>query len=112
MFILFQIVCKLHFDKATWHLPNNPQNVNRDINNEDIVSYRNKSLLSCVFALVVKQLILQFFVWMCLLILRSGDVEINTGPGVSSTPRLLTSDTSLSNDFLRIIFYMLKYSKF
>jgi hypothetical protein len=102
MFILFQIVCKLHFDKATWHLPNNPQNVNRDINNEDIVSYRNKSLLSCVFASVVKQLILQFFVWMCLLILRSGDVEINPGPGVSSTPRLLTSDTSLSDDCLRI----------
>jgi hypothetical protein len=39
---------------------------------------------------------------MCLLILRSGDVEINPGPGVSSTPRLLTSDTSLSDDCLRI----------
>jgi len=94
MFILFQIICKLHFDKATWHLPNNPQTVNRDINNEDIVSYRNKSLLSCVFALVIKQLILQFFVWMCLLILRSGDVEINPGPGVSPTPSLTsTNDT-------------------
>jgi hypothetical protein len=40
MFILFQIICKLHFDKATWHLPNNPKDVNRDINNEEIVSYR------------------------------------------------------------------------
>ena len=41
---------------------------------------------------------------MCLLILRSGDVEINPKPGVSSTPSLLTStnDTSLSDDFLRI----------
>jgi hypothetical protein len=65
MFILFQIICKLHFDKATWHLPNNPQNVNRDINNEDIVSYRNKSLLFCVFASVVKQLILQIFLCGC-----------------------------------------------
>jgi hypothetical protein len=91
MFILFQIICKLHFDKATWHLPNNPQNVNRDINNEDIVSYRNKSLLSCVFASVVKQLIFQFCVWMCLLILRSGDVEINPGPGVSPTSSLTST---------------------
>ena len=28
MFILFQIICKLHFDKVTGHLPSNPQNVN------------------------------------------------------------------------------------
>ena len=40
---------------------------------------------------------------MCLLILRSGDVEINPGPGVSPTPSLTsTNDTSLSDDFLRI----------
>jgi hypothetical protein len=62
------------------------------INNEDIVSYRNKSLLSCVFVSAVKQLILQFCVWMCLLILRSGDVEINPCPGVSLI-------SSLTNNF-------------
>ena len=100
MFILCQIIGKLHFEKAAWHLPSNPQNVNGDINNEDIVSYRNKSLLSCVSASVVKQLILPFCVWMCLLILRSGDVEINPGPGVSPNPSLTsTNDTSLSDIF-------------
>ena len=86
MFTLCQIICKLHFDIATWHLSNNPTNANPDINNEDIVFYRNKSLLSCVSQSFVVLLILQIFLWMCLLILKFGDVERNPGPGLSPNP--------------------------
>ena len=71
MFILCQIICKLHFDMATCHLSNNPQIVNRDLNIEDIVFNRNKSLLSCVSPSFVNLLILQIFLWMWLLILKS-----------------------------------------
>ena len=98
MFTLCQLICKLHFDIATWHLSNNPTNANPDINNEDIVFYRNKSLLSCVSQSFVELLILQMFLWMCLLILKSGDVERNSGPGLS--PILASiNNTSLSDDF-------------